>query len=159
MENFKDAQWMTAAEKTLTLKQWRTFLKRLATADASPTAGADYGYFPETLDKVFTDRLYKHLSLHCGFIAHYNRRGFLSARFHASDDIRATFNQLRNGHVMADYRDINGAMVRELDAAGPAFAARWARDAAREEAKYPAPLDPCGECGADLTREDHRNSC
>jgi hypothetical protein len=133
MNAFKDAQYMTAAEKTLTLRQWKTFLKRLATADTAPTTGADCGYFPSTLDAVFTDRLYKFLSCYSGFIAHYNRRGFLSARFHDSADIRATFDQLRTRGYWGgyqDYADLGAALVVELDAAAPAFAKRWARESA-----------------------------
>jgi hypothetical protein len=59
----KDAKFMTAKEKESVLKQWISFVKN--------------GF----KEKDFTESLYKHLSLHCSFIAHYNRAGFYSTYF------------------------------------------------------------------------------
>jgi hypothetical protein len=54
---------MSAREKGLVLKTWVRFLKNgFRLAD-------------------FSDRLYKHLTLHCSFIAHYNRVGFHQTYF------------------------------------------------------------------------------
>lgn len=153
METFRDAQHMTAAEKSLTLRQWRTFLKRLAIGDTYQLQGADYGYFPRELDAVFPDRLYKFLSLYAGFIAHYNRRGFLSARFTDEADIKSSFAQLRARTYSGGYSDmadLGAAFVKELDAQRIAFDKRWARaivthekeeraELARLQAKYEAP--------------------
>ena len=57
---FTDVQFMTAKEKGMVLKNWETFLKH------------------GLKKQHFTKRLYEHLHLHCGFIAHYSRDGFYS---------------------------------------------------------------------------------
>lgn len=111
---FTDAEFMSAKEKEMVLKQWKTFIKALLSCDFNALTGADYGYYPTSLDKPFTDRLYKHLSLHCGFIAHYNRRGFIHARFGNKEVLQETIEQLRGAFVMVDYRDIHQAMLEEL---------------------------------------------
>jgi hypothetical protein len=59
----KNAQFMTAKEKEFVLRQWIRFVKN--------------GF--QLND--FTDKLYKHLSLHCSFIAHYNLHGFYHTYF------------------------------------------------------------------------------
>jgi hypothetical protein len=59
----KDAQFMTAKDKESVLRQWTRFVKN--------------GF----KENDFTDALYKHLSLHCSFIAHYNRAGFYATYF------------------------------------------------------------------------------
>lgn len=64
----KDVQFMTAKEKEMVLKQWITFIKNGMKAEH------------------FTDRIYKHLSLHCSFIAHFDRRGFYSTYFERPED-------------------------------------------------------------------------
>ena len=112
--SFTDSEFMSAKEKELVLKQWRTFLKALVACDLSAKTGADYGYFPTQLNKPFTDRLYKFLSGHCGFIAHYNRLGFLSARFGSAEDIAETVTQLEQAFVPGAYRDIHAAVLEEL---------------------------------------------
>lgn len=63
-----DAKFMTATEKELVLKQWTTFVK--------------HGFKFEH----FTDRIYKHLTLHCSFIAHFNRLGFYETYFIDHED-------------------------------------------------------------------------
>ncbi|MCX5653763.1 MAG: hypothetical protein NTY65_03820, partial [Planctomycetota bacterium] len=55
---FTDAEFMTAGQKGLVLKDWERFLRH----------GLRQSHF--------TRRLYQHLHLHCGFIAHYNIHGF-----------------------------------------------------------------------------------
>lgn len=111
---FTDSEFMSAKEKEMVLKQWRTFLKALSNANLANQTGSDYGYFPTELDRPFTDRLYKHLSLHCGFIAHYNRRGFLAARFGSPEAIEETISQLKSAFIQNEYRDIHMAMLSEL---------------------------------------------
>lgn len=110
-----DTEFMSADDKELVLRQWRIFLRKLLEADLSKTTGSDYGFFPTDLDKAFTDRLYKHLSLHCGFIAHFNRVGFLAARFGRSEDIAETLDQLDRGIPYPGFRDLNEAMKAELN--------------------------------------------
>ncbi|MGD0237893.1 MAG: hypothetical protein ABSC55_25590 [Syntrophorhabdales bacterium] len=54
----KDSEFMDADQKRKVLTQWDRFIK----------GGFSF--------HLFTDNLYQHLILHCGFIAHYNRSGF-----------------------------------------------------------------------------------
>lgn len=104
---FRDAEFMTAREKELLLKAWARFLKNgLRFAD-------------------FTDRLYQHLTLHCSFIAHYDRAGFYrtyfangedTVRFFAQFDKRGSLRSVEYGGtswIEGDYGDLNRAMVEE----------------------------------------------
>jgi len=89
---FTDVEFMTAREKELALKNWKTFLK--------------YGL----QQKHFTKRLYEHLHLHCGFIAHYDIHGFYSTYFEAGQDTERFFEHFCNHTSIADYVDLNTAM-------------------------------------------------
>ncbi|HJE03606.1 MAG TPA: hypothetical protein K8U92_06975, partial [Aliarcobacter thereius] len=60
---FSDVEYMSAAEKTQIYKNFVTFLNN---------------HFKES---SFKKNLYEHLHLHCGFIAHYNIKGFYSEYF------------------------------------------------------------------------------
>ena len=73
---FKSVRFMSAKNKALVAKQWETFLK--------------YGLKWEH----FTDKLYEHLHLHCGFIAHYNRQGFHCEYFNSAVDTERFFKSL-----------------------------------------------------------------
>ena len=105
---FTDVEFMTAKEKELVLKQWCTFLQ--------------YGCKWEH----FTQRLYEHLTLHCSFIAHFNRSGFYDVYFTSVDGRRKFFSQfdLSQGgesreyggiswRTREEYADINGEMCRK----------------------------------------------
>ncbi len=59
-EMLQDSKFMTAEEKKKVVRQWDRFIKR--------------GLSPH----LFTDAIYQHLNLHCGFIAHFNLMGFYS---------------------------------------------------------------------------------
>jgi hypothetical protein len=59
-EMLKDSKFMTADQKRKVLRQWDKFIE----------GGFSF--------HLFTDAIYQHLNLHCGFIAHYNRAGFHS---------------------------------------------------------------------------------
>ena len=110
MSRFKDVEFMSAKDKELVLKQWLTFLKY----------GCRYEHF--------TRRLYDHLTLHCSFIAHFDRRGFYNTYFTSVDGRRKFFSQfdllhgggvsVEYGGVMwrkeGDYADINTAMCEEF---------------------------------------------
>jgi hypothetical protein len=60
IEMLKDSKFMTAEQKKKVLRQWDKFIE------------GGFGFH------LFTDAIYQHLNLHCGFIAHYNRAGFYS---------------------------------------------------------------------------------
>jgi len=94
---FTDAQFMTARQKELVLKDWERFLR--------------HGLRRED----FSKRLYEHLHLHCGFIAHYNIHGFHSEYFEAGQDTERFFTNFceytaQNFGAYAEYDDINRAM-------------------------------------------------
>jgi hypothetical protein len=61
--DFIDEPFMSGKEKEVVLNAWTRFLKNGCT-------------FHD-----FTDALYRHLTLHCSFIAHYNRLGFYEFYF------------------------------------------------------------------------------
>ena len=97
-----DVQFMTAREKELVLKDWKTFLCH------------------GLQRKHFTKRLYEHLHLHCGFIAHYNLNGFYSTYFEAGQDTERFFDHFctysaQNYGANVDYDDLNTAMREEYD--------------------------------------------
>ena len=89
---FTDVEFMTAKEKELVLRNWETFLKH----------GLKKGHF--------TKRLYDHLHLHCGFIAHYNIHGFYSTYFEAGQDTQRFFEHFCNHTTTVDYDDLHTAM-------------------------------------------------
>ncbi len=94
---FTDVEFMTAKEKELVLKNWQTFLKH------------------GLQRKHFTKRLYNHLHLHCGFIAHYNLGGFYSTYFEAGEDTERFFKHFcihsaQNYGANIDYDDLHTAM-------------------------------------------------
>ena len=96
--NFRDAEFMTAQEKHALLKQWVVFLKN-------------------GLKKAhFSKRIYDHLHLHCGFIAHYNIHGFYSTYFESRADTQKFFDFLFNyPYTPHEYEDINHAMRLEYE--------------------------------------------
>jgi len=104
---FRDAEFLTAREKSLVLKSWVRFLRNgMRLAD-------------------FSDRLYKHLTLHCSFIAHYDRAVFYQTYFeHGEDTVRFLSQFDKRGEcrsveyggtrwLAGDYEDLNRAMVEE----------------------------------------------
>jgi hypothetical protein len=112
--NFTDVEFLTAKEKKMILSNWINFLKFLASPkwtefNASNT-GSDYGM---VAPKEFTKRLYSHLSLHCGYIAHYNIHGFYSTYF-SGDLLKAKnfFERFIGNSCISDYDDLNNAMKK-----------------------------------------------
>jgi hypothetical protein len=106
---FKDSEFMTAKEKELVVAQWKRFVE---------------GGFKEP---QFTYRVYRHLSLHCEFIAHFSREGFYQTYF---EDHEATIRFLHqfdgdygflsveygsDRWIRGDYSDINRAMCEVLE--------------------------------------------
>lgn len=71
MPQFQDHKFMSAKEKSSGLRAWVTFLRH------------------GLQNKHFTQGLYRHLTLHCAFIAHYDRGGFYATYFErASEALR-----------------------------------------------------------------------
>ena len=109
MDGFKDAEFMSAREKELVLAQWKRFVER----------GFNFEHF--------TDRLYKFLTLHASFIAHFNRSGFYSTYFEDPEATIRFLNQFDCEHGFAsveygstwwlegEYADINRAMCEVVE--------------------------------------------
>ncbi len=94
---FTDAEFMTARKKELVLRNWQRLLQHGLKRDH------------------FTKRLYEHLHLHCGFIAHYNIHGFYDEYFQSGADTERFFDSFcsytaQNFGACADYDDLNRAM-------------------------------------------------
>ena len=110
MPGFKDSEFMTAREKDLVLSQWKRFVER----------GFSFEHF--------TDRIYKHLSLHCSFIAHFNRSGFFSTYLRKPRSHNQVPQPVRqrprlpvcgirgNWWLQGEYADINTAMCNVVEA-------------------------------------------
>ena len=100
--NFRDTEFMSANEKEKVLRDWKKFLQALLN---------NY----ESADAAFTKRLYDHLHLHCGYIAHYNINGFYQTYFSKPKDTLFFFKQWDDPVRCArDYDDINTAMQTEF---------------------------------------------
>ncbi len=109
MSNFRGSPFMTAREKELVLAQWKRFVER----------GFNF--------KHFTERIYKQLTLHASFIAHFNRSGFFSTYFENPEATIRFLNQFDRdfGYQSAeygstwwlegDYVDINRAMCEVVE--------------------------------------------
>jgi hypothetical protein len=81
----------------------------------------------------FSDRLYKHLTLHCSFIAHYNRAGFYTTYFENGEDTTRFLSQFdKRGECRSveyggswwlngDYEDLTRAMIEEASRYIPAL--------------------------------------
>jgi len=96
--SFSDAEFLTAKEKELILSAWILFLK----------SGLK--------QEKFSKRLYEHLHLHCGFIAHYDINGFYSTYFNGDyADLERFFSHFEGSGYKCtdDYDDINLAMAKE----------------------------------------------
>jgi len=94
---FTDAKFMTASEKVFVLRNWERFLRLGLKKDH------------------FTKRLYQHLHLHCGFIAHYNIHGFYEEYFQAGADTERFFDNFcsytaQNFGAYVEYDDLHRAM-------------------------------------------------
>lgn len=123
---FADVKFMTGSEKELVLKAWKLFLKSLVGGDFKTVISDGYGNKMPTSFGKFSDRLYKHLTLHCSFIAHFNRAGFYSHYFDDMERMVEFIDQFDPKGFMksveyggtywknGDYADLNGAMCIEM---------------------------------------------
>ena len=114
INKFTDAEFLSADEKQKILKNWIAFLKFLAKGGHlehdKNDLGSDYG---NSAPRVFTKRIYEHLHLHCGFIAHYDINGFYSEYFNGDyKDLERFFNSIE---TWGEYADIGEAMMKVFD--------------------------------------------
>lgn len=130
----KDAEFMTAKEKANVLKQWTLFMKSGCAKEK------------------FTKPIYKHLTLHCSFIAHYDIHGFYGCYFTEPEntikfltqfDTRGDMKSVEYGWTSwltdREYNDINSEMCRIATVYIPAMTKQLSlvqekRDIARAEA-------------------------
>ena len=109
--SMQDSEHMTAGEKEAVLRDWERFL----------SSNLSWGRF--------TNNLYRHLALHCQFIDHYSRQGFLSTYFSNEEPAQTwkflnQFDSKNNSDLTSleygrphwpqdsnGYTDINQAMV------------------------------------------------
>ena len=115
VNEFRDVQFMSAAQKATILRAWVRFLKN----------GLQF--------EQFTKALYNHLIQHCSFIAHYERSGYYSHYFEAGDSTARFLSQFDSRGPCAsveyggqywlsgDYEDINRAMIAEGEAFIPSL--------------------------------------
>jgi hypothetical protein len=120
MTTYTSVEFMTAKEKEGIEKAWHRFMKYLASGDHrkyNETAeGSDYG---TQAPKEFSKALYLHLSLHCGYIAHYNQHGFYDTYFTGGEeDLTRFFRNFEktewggypSASAWGDYEDIGKVM-------------------------------------------------
>ena len=100
---FKDAKFMSAKEKAQVLRAWETFLRN------------------GCRQEDFTKALYAHLHLHCGYIAHFDIRGFYAEYFTSGQgtvDFLEYFEDENKRRLpwpaYSDYQDLTGAMLEVL---------------------------------------------
>ncbi len=127
--HFTDAQYMTAQQKRRVLGDWMRLFQ----------SGMEF--------KRFTKRIYQHLTLHCEFIANFNRRCFYETYFADPERFQRFLDQfdrskgcvsveygmtywIRDGNeVSAEYYDLNNALVDAVADMLPAL-----REQARQRA-------------------------
>ena len=114
----KDVEFMTSEEKQLVIKDWFRFLNQLV-SDTGKEIVDNCGNKVPIVFKYFTKRLYNHITLHCSFIAHYNRFGFFETYFSEPETTQLFLGQFLNRKSIeyggfwwlnGDYSDINNAM-------------------------------------------------
>jgi len=106
---FTDGEFLSAHDKGLTLTQWRGFIDWLASGKRGETSGSDYGEFDSIGIKKFSERVYSHLHLHCGFIAHYSRHGFFGTYFMSAQDTKRFFDAFMDSG-WGDTKDLTDVM-------------------------------------------------
>ena len=122
---FKSVQFMTSKEKELVYKQWKRFIEKLV-EDNGENKVDKYGNEMPVLFRHFTDRVYNHLSVHCSFIAHWDRYGFFNTYFGNPEDTIRFIHQFDGDYgyisieygmewVGGDYEDLNKEMCKVVE--------------------------------------------
>lgn len=110
---------MSAKEKERANRQWQLLIKAIEKEGLG-----------EHLLTRFPEALYHHLMQHCGFIAHYNRRGFFDTYFLRGSDLRIFLQHFDSRHSYfsmqcyggyADYKDLAEAMLEFVKPRLPAL--------------------------------------
>ena len=120
---FKDVPFMTAAEKQKVLNAWSRLIKTVLESDEE-----------EKWWNAFNDSLYQHLHMHCGFIAHYDRRGFFATYFNDGEESIRFFEHFKELYYSSqDHIDINQAMTDALKPHLEALYEKFRGDAIRDK--------------------------
>lgn len=118
----KDTKFMKAKEKELTVKQFKRFVKSLI-EDRGKVFVDKYNNELDLTFTYFTKRVYEHLHLHFGFIAHYDRLGFYGTYFNGDVKDLKTFlshfidletKEIKPYFYTDEYADINTAFSEVL---------------------------------------------
>ncbi len=130
LPTFTDSPFMPADEKRCVFRAWTRFFKH----------GLQYRHF--------TKALYKHLILHSGYIAHYDRATFYRCYFEDGEELLRFLDQFDRSKrctgaetgstlwLTGTHADINNAMVDSIKGMIPAF-----RDHARRMIERAARAD------------------
>lgn len=120
---FTDAKFLSAKQKAVILRAWRRFIEGgLRRSD-------------------FFEAIYSHLSLHCAFIAHYNRHGFYEVYFVQPETKIQFLSQFDRGQgatsieyggqnwlMHLEYSDINNAMCAVVEEVIPVYLHRLEKE-------------------------------
>ena len=123
-DGFRDVEFMTAGEKAQVFRDWERFIE-------------------SSFDrKYFTGRLYKHLTLHCSFIAHYDLAGFYDVYFGEKRNTGRFIDQFTSGisseygmdyWLRGSHEDINHAMCEVMRKYSPDLKKRLAGEIEKED--------------------------
>lgn len=114
---FKSVEFMTKEDKQKVYKQFKTFLNSLIKGEFKKEYTDRHGNTLNLSFKHFTDRIYKHLSLHSGFIAHYNILGFYNTYFNDLNGLKFFISHFLKEDLSYNYcnyepfKDINRALA------------------------------------------------
>ena len=112
---FADSPFMLADDKRRVYRAWTRFFKH----------GLQYRHF--------TKALYRHLTLHCGYIAHYDRQTFHHLYFSDGEELTRFLDQFDRSSgclgtetgstlwLTGTHADLNNAMVDAVKGMIPAF--------------------------------------
>lgn len=109
--SFSDTQFMAADERVRVLRDWERFLR----------LGMEF--------KNFSKVLYHHLTLHCSFIALYDRQRFYNYYFNQPEPTVRFLSHFDRNHasglarwwLSGDYADVNEAMCDVVTAYAPGY--------------------------------------
>ncbi len=108
-------KFMSAEERRAVLRDWEKFLRNMVKGGG------------QVSERLFTKRLYRHLTLHCSFIAHYDKAGFFGTYFDNQKDALKFFSQFdkeagcrsieygADWWMSGDYEDINNVMCEAFE--------------------------------------------
>lgn len=112
-KKFSDSDFLSARDKYLVYTKYRSFLDSLKKEYEKPREV--HGRIHSAPFFRFHERLYEHLHLECGFIAHNNREGFYHTYFEDPEDTIHFIDHMKKAeeHCNKEFTDINEALAEE----------------------------------------------